>query len=190
MADLDGWAFASTSWDRAETLVGSEIGRFSGADAVSLGDIRRRLEVLAWDCALHYDEAVAQAHGYRTIVAPASMYMTWAMPRYWEPGMPRPASLQHRYMPDLPMVMNLPGEGAGLFDTDFEVRYHQPVYPGDRICGSSRIISITRKRLSVGAGAFIVVESTFTNQNDDVVAVDRVTLFRYEPEGQPDGHVD
>jgi acyl dehydratase len=185
MAGSVEWALPSTSWDEAEALIGTELGRFAGADEVTLGGIRRRLEVLAWDCPLHYDEAVAKAHGYRTVVSPASMYMTWAMPRYWEPGMPRPTSPQHRYMPRLPMVMNLPGEGDGLLDTDFEAEYHAPVYPGDRISAVSRIVGITRKRTSLGAGAFLVVESTFTNQTGAVVAVDRVTLFRYHPEGGP-----
>jgi acyl dehydratase len=186
MPEADHHAPASAEWDRAKALVGTEIGHFAGADAVSMSDIRRRLEVLAWDCPLHYDEATAQAHGYRTVVAPASMYMTFAMPRYWEPGMPRPDA-QHRYLPDLPMVTNLPGEGDGLFDTDFEVHYHEPMYPGDRISGASRILSVTPKRLSVGAGAFIVVESAFTNQHGGLVAVDRVTLFRYTPEPNASG---
>jgi len=35
-------------------------------------DIRHKLEVYCFDCPLHWDAAVAQAHGYRTLVAPVA----------------------------------------------------------------------------------------------------------------------
>src|SRR5207237_4493080 len=78
------------TWEDAESWVGRELAQYQGADDVTVGDIRRRLEVLAWDCPLHYDEAVARQYGYRTVVSPATMLMTWAMPAYWAPGDPRP----------------------------------------------------------------------------------------------------
>ena len=59
---------------------------FVGADRVTLSDIRRKLEVYCFDCPLHYDEGVAQARGYRTIVAPVVMTPLWAMQPYWSPG--------------------------------------------------------------------------------------------------------
>ena len=57
-------------------------------DEVTRSDIRRKLEVYCFDCPLHYDESVARAHGYRTIIAPAALTPLWAMPAYWSPGEP------------------------------------------------------------------------------------------------------
>ena len=51
-----------------------------GADAVEAGAIRRFLEPLEFDCALHYDADVARQHGYPDITAPYTATMSWAMP--------------------------------------------------------------------------------------------------------------
>ena len=58
MAETIDWGFPSGTWEEAEAQVGEVIGSFAGPDAVSHADIRRRLEVMEWDCPLHYDEGV------------------------------------------------------------------------------------------------------------------------------------
>src|SRR5215208_3267448 len=71
------------SWDEAQAMVGQVIGRSHGPDPVSAADIRRKLEAIGFDCPLHYDEATAREHGYRTMVAPVSMTRAWSLPAYW-----------------------------------------------------------------------------------------------------------
>ena len=168
------------TWEDAERCVGRELARYGGADDVTVGDIRRRLEVLAWDCPLHYDEATARRYGYRSIVAPATMLMTWAMPAYWVPGDPRPTLDDGALVPSYPFT-RIPAPGEFMFATESETEYLEPVYPGDRISASSVLRSITRKRLSVGDGAFFVVETTYAKQSGEVVGVERLTVFRYSP---------
>src|SRR3954471_16792448 len=63
---------------------------FEGLDEVTLNDIRHKLEVYCFDCPLHYDAEVAQAHGYRTVGAPVAMTGVWTVAPYWTPGEPRP----------------------------------------------------------------------------------------------------
>ena len=176
----DGLQFDLTpgTWEEAEACVGRQLARFTGADEVTVGDIRRRLEVLAWDCPLHYDEDVARAHGYRTIVAPTAMLMTWSMPPYWQPGDPRPALDDPVLVPPIP-VTKIPAPGEYMFATSSETEYHEPVYPGDRITATAVLSGITRKRLSVGDGAFFVVETTYTKQTGEIVGIERLTVFRY-----------
>jgi 3-methylfumaryl-CoA hydratase len=187
VAEAIDWGFPSGTWEEAEAQIGEEIGSFAGPDAVSVGDIRRRLEVLEWDCPLHYDDDAAQKHGYDGIVSPVSMYMCWALPSYWEPGQPRNQDLKHRFMPAIPMVRNIPGEGSGMLDAECDVEFYEPIYPGDKISATSKIASVTRKKTSVGDGAFIVVESTYTKSTGELVAIDRITLFRYHPIGETNG---
>ena len=55
---------------------------------IRFSDIRRKLEVYCFDCPLHYDEDVAKAHGYRTLVAPSAMTGLWSMRPLWTPGQP------------------------------------------------------------------------------------------------------
>jgi len=168
------------TWEEAQSWVGRELGRSVGADDVTLGDIRRRLEVLAWDCPLHYDEAVAREHGYRTVVAPATMLMTWAMPPYWEPGDPRPQLDDPALVPSYPFCQ-IPAPGEFIFATDSETEYLEPVYPGDRITATSVLRDMTRKRLSIGDGAFFLVETTYAKQSGEIVGIERLTVFRYSP---------
>jgi acyl dehydratase len=166
------------TWEDAQSWVGRVLGKLEGADEVTLGDIRRRLEVLAWDCPLHYDEAIAQEHGYRTVVAPSTMLMTWAMPPYWSPGDPRPELKDPAYIPSYPFT-RIPAPGEFMFATSSETEYYEPVYPGDRITATSVLADLTRKRLSVGDGAFFLIETTYTKQTGEVVGVERLTVFRY-----------
>jgi len=168
------------TWEEAQGWVGRELGRYVGADDVTVGDIRRRLEVLAWDCPLHYDEAVAREHGYRTVVAPATMLMTCAMPPYWEPGDPRPQLDDPALVPSYPFCQ-IPAPGEFIFATDSETEYLEPVYPGDRITATSVLRDMTRKRLSIGDGAFFLVETTYAKQSGEIVGIERLTVFRYSP---------
>jgi hypothetical protein len=110
------------------------------------------------------------------------MFMIYAFPPYWTPGEPRQNDPGWRYMPKIPMVFRAPGHGDGMMDTDCEVEFFEPIYAGDVISAVSKIVSITRKRTRVGEGAFIVVETEYTKQTGECVAIDRLTLFRYEPE--------
>ena len=168
------------TWEDAESWVGRELAHYEGADEVTVGGIRRRLEVLAWDCPLHYDEAVARKYDYRTVVSPATMLMTWAMPAYWAPGDPRPTLDDGALLPSYPFT-KIPAPGEYMFATESETEYLEPVYPGDRISASSVLRSIARKRLSVGDGAFFVVETTYSKQTGEVVGIERLTVFRYSP---------
>lgn len=168
---------APGTWEQAEGLIGETIATLEGADPVSLADIRRKLEVIGLDCPLHYDEAVARAHGYRTVVAPVSMARVGCMPAYWRPGEPR--------VGDEPMTTpipatSVPGEGSTMIATKVRMEYVAPVHPGDRISSTAVLRSVTRKTTRVGTGAFIVVESTYRNQHGETVAVESATLFRYD----------
>jgi acyl dehydratase len=179
---MSGFSLSLTlgTWDDTFALVGKEIVRLTGPDEVTAADIRRRLEALAWDCPLHYDEAAAQAAGYRTIVAPATMLMTWVMPPYWKPGDSQPALDDPVLVPPLAGCI-IPAPGTAIFATGNSTEYHEPVYPGDRITAVAVLTDVKRKRLSVGDGAFLPVETTYTKQTGEVVGVELMTFFRYIP---------
>jgi acyl dehydratase len=108
------------------------------------------------------------------------MLMTWAMPPYWSPGDPRPEPGDPVLLPRYPFC-EIPAPGECIFATSSETEYLEPVYPGDRISATSVLRDVTRKRLSVGDGAFFVVETTYAKQTGEVVGVERLTVFRYSP---------
>jgi acyl dehydratase len=167
---------AHGTWEQAEGLIGTTIAELPSADPVSAADIRRKLEVIGLDCALHVDEELARAHGYDTIVSPVSMARVWAMPAYWSPGQPR---IGTDVMSTPIPATEVPGVGDTMIATGVRMEYLAPMYPGDRISGAAVLRKVTRKETRVGPGAFIVVETTYTNQRDEVVAIETVTLLRY-----------
>jgi hypothetical protein len=168
--------FAQGSWSDAEAMIGQVLHRASGPDPVSATDFRRKLEVIAFDCPLHTDEACAREHGYRTVVSPISMTRVWSLPSYWEPGRPRP---HEDAMPLIIAAARIPGEGDTILATHVRCEHFESLYPGDRVTGVSVLKSVTPKTTRVGAGAFLVVETTFNNQHDEVVTVETATLFRF-----------
>jgi acyl dehydratase len=167
------------TWEEAEAMVGQVIGHVSGADPVTAADIRRKLEVIGLDAPIHTDAEAAKVAGYRTIVAPISMLRTWVFPAYWVPGRPLDESGQ-LYPPSA--LTNVPAPVDRVFATESSADYLAPVHPGDRISATAVLKSVTRKRTRVGDGAFVVIETTYRNQDDVIVAVESLTTFRF---GEP-----
>jgi acyl dehydratase len=171
------------TWDETEAAVGTVIARFDGADAVSLADIRRRLEVLAWDAPIHYDTDAARAAGFADVVSPATMLMTWVLPAYWNPGDPPPRTHDAYLLPRF-ALRQIPAPGGALFATSCDTDYLEPVYLGDRLSSEVVFSRYTRKTLDIGDGAFMVAETKYMNQKGDVVAHEAITVFRYSPNAE------
>lgn len=168
------------TWEDAQAMVGQVIAQVRGPDPVAAMDFRRQLEIMAFDCPLHTDEATAQAHGYRTVPSPVSMTRTWSLPSYWSPGEPRPGDVPMALMT---AIARVPGVGDTILGTHVRSEHHEPLYPGDRVTATAILQSVTPKRTRVGDGAFLVIQTTFTNQHDVVLTVETATLFRF-PRGQ------
>jgi acyl dehydratase len=166
-----------TAWADAASRVGQTIGATRGPDEVTAADIRRKLEVIGLDCPLHYDEACARSFGYRTIVSPVSMTRTWAISPTWSPGQPRPRDEVLRTL--LPSA-RLPGAGDTVIATAIGIEHHEPLHPGDRVAGTAVLESVTQKTTRVGRGAFMAITTTYVNQRDEIVSVERAAVFRFD----------
>lgn len=165
------------SLDELQGFIGREHG-FAGVDEVSRNDIRRKLEVYCFDCPLHYDDAVARAHGYREMVAPVAMTPLWAMPAYWNPGDPVAFVPGARENPggirtDLPTVFP-----RGV-NTGTEWEYFEPLYPGDRLEGNWRLVEVKPRQTKLGDGAFLIFETAIYKHSGELVAKNLNTNYRY-----------
>jgi hypothetical protein len=168
---------APGTWEQAEAMVGETIAVLEGADPVSAADIRRKLEVIGFDCPLHTDRDCARRLGHADVISPASMVRVWAMPSYWRPGTPR---ITTEMMSTPIPATAVPGEGDTMIATGVRTEHFASLYPGDRVTATAVLKSVTRKTTRVGPGAFIVVETTYRNQDGVVVSVETVTLLRYQ----------
>jgi 3-methylfumaryl-CoA hydratase len=169
----------AVSLDELQNWIGREHA-FRGIDEVSRNDIRRKLEVYCNDCPLHYDDAVARAHGYRGLVAPVTLTPLWSMPAYWNPG---DAQI---YAPGLRPLTGgirtdaLPTVFSKGVNTATEWEYFEPLYPGDQLEGNWRLIEIKPRETRLGNGVFLTTETTVVKRSGELVAKNRNTSFRYD----------
>lgn len=160
------------------------------ADQIERGAIRRWLEPLEFDCALHYDPEVARAHGYADVVVPTSALPTFVLAPMWQPGEVLFGSAERNAQPARSAVTGvktgLEPPTTGYFATDIDIEYLRPAVAGDRLLKrGARLLACVPKETKVGCGAFITWGAEIINQRMEVVARMQSTLFRYNPHPQP-----
>ena len=162
-----------------EGRIGQE-HEFKGVDEVSINDIRRKLEVYCFDCPLHYDDRVARAHGYRGVVAPVALTPLWGMQAYWSPGQPVAFIPGARENPG-GMKVELPSKFPKGLNVGTQWEYFEPLYPGDRLGGTWRLIEVKPRETRLGDGVFLTYETNVYKQSGELVAKNSNTSFSYFP---------
>jgi len=177
---MAGWGKYG-SWEETESFLGKVIKVSEGADVVEMGTIRRWLEPKEFDCPIHTDAAAAEDAGYDGVVAPAAMTFSYGIPAYWQPGDESfKFGDEPRQIP-IPVIFDVPAPCTLSFATSMEIEFFDPMLIGDRISCSHKLTDITHKTLRVGAGAFLTQMDTYTNQRDEVVAIAKLVIFRFNP---------
>lgn len=176
-------------WQTLIDAVGTDFAgdkRVPGADVIEKGLIRRFLEPLEFDCALHYDEQVAKEYGYEDIIAPYSSLLTWTLPPYWIPGerlfISGKRDAQPENSPVTAATTDLAPKTSGYFWTNVEVDYIKPIVVGMRLTRVGEVLlSCIPKETSVGLGAFLVWESRVVDEDNEEIAILRIETFNYNP---------
>ncbi|MEH6588555.1 MAG: MaoC family dehydratase N-terminal domain-containing protein [Halioglobus sp.] len=107
---------------------------------------------------IYTDESAAQAAGYRTIPAPPTFMFS--------------VDLEGPEL--LPVLTLLDLDIGRVLHGSQEFEYLGQIYAGDRITQQSKIVDIFDKK--GGALEFVVQQSTYTNQNDELVGKAQQTL--------------
>lgn len=69
--------------------------------------------------------------------------------------------------------------GQRVLNGGSEARYFTPMRPGDVIRSGTKLVDVYEKTGRLGVMMFLINETTWTNQNDELVKVDRKTSIRY-----------
>jgi hypothetical protein len=180
----------TAQWQPAIDAVGTDFGDGStrwGADPVEAGAIRRYVEVLEFDCALHLDAAAARGYGFGNIIAPYTSALTWSIPPMWQPGdaplfVDDDRDAQPARTPIDNSDFTLGPRTTGFFATDMEFEFVRPLVVGERIGKRGRrLLSCVPKQTAVGRGAFLVWESELVDTRGDVVVRMRTGTYAYVP---------
>ena len=132
---------------------------------------------------LFWDDAVATALTGGS-VAPPSMVSVWFRPHHWAPGRKEEAlPLQVHF--DLKALFGLPEAVM----TDNTIEFHEPVRMGDRLRTHQVLRSVSEEKTTkLGTGRFWVIDVVYTNQDEELVAVESYTGFGYRRGRPHDGH--
>lgn len=71
------------------------------------------------------------------------------------------------------------GPGQRVLNGGSEARYYAPMRPGDVIRSGTKLVDVYEKTGRLGVMMFLINETTWTNQQGEVVKVDRKTSIRY-----------
>jgi len=159
------------------------IGKSTGTSVfeVEKEAIRRFADAVGDTNPLYWDEEYARNSRHGSIVAPPGLICApWYAGRQTKWGRrdePVAEGAEARG-PDLVKA----GYGRVL-DGGVEWEFFQAVHAGDTLTASSKIKDIRQRQGRSGKMVFVISETTYTNQNGDVVAETRGTSIR--PEGQP-----
>jgi hypothetical protein len=69
--------------------------------------------------------------------------------------------------------------GQRVLNGGSEARYFTPMRPGDVIRSGTKLVDVYEKTGRLGVMMFLINETTWTNQNDELVKIDRKTSIRY-----------
>jgi acyl dehydratase len=114
---------------------------------------------------IYFDEAAAKAKGHRGVVAPFGFLGHPVV----VPG--QPARVAEVFRLDIPYKRVLNG------GTDIE--YKQEVCAGDKLTATTKISDLTEREGKIGPMLIVETETTFRNEKNDVVAIQRGTAIRY-----------
>lgn len=138
--------------------------------------IRHWCETLEDGNPLYLDREFAQAQGLPSVVAPPGAIMTTFAMHFrwpWPPGDREPARHIHYYVKE---ALDLP---VGII-TKIEMENHAPLFVGDRVSVSQRLVSVSPwKKTRVGEGHFWVMDRLYRNQKGELLVRERMTAFGY-----------
>ena len=168
-------------------MLPEEISKFIGqTSSTSIFDvekevIRRFADAMGDTNPLYWDEEYAKKSRYGSIIAPPGFISA-----PWFSGRPRKWGQKGETAPDETAGVRPAISEAGfgrILDGGIEYEFFKSVKAGDTITSQSTITDITVQEGRTGKMVFLTTETTYTNQNGEVVVKSRSTGIH--PEGQP-----
>ena len=155
--------------DELRSLIGRRVV-YTAPDEVGRAAIRYFAKAVGDPCPLYVDAEYARENGYEDVIAPPTFVCE-----------------TNQYMPGDPDRDGYPGhswgidiEGTRMIRGGHEYEFHRPLYPSDLITATWTITDIYVKEGSAGRLVFVVSEACYTNQQDELIAVNRETLIFQE----------
>ena len=146
--------------DEMRSMIGVESG--PSVYEIEKGAIRRWADAIGDPNPLYHDEEYARNKGYRSIIAPPAFVAQY--------GFPVKAG-QKQVRITSPLTRGLNGGS--------EYELFKPVQAGDIITSTTKLAELFEREGRLGNMLFVINETTYKNQNGEVVAKHRGTGINY-----------
>ena len=155
--------------ERLKATVGQEI-ILRAPDEIGRSSLRQYALAIGDFNPIYSDREFAQASGLRDVMAPPTLICdTW---QYVDSDMDERGDLLGRGP-----IRELEGLRAAN-----EYEFFQPIHPDDVVTAHWTVKDVDEKTGSTGSLVFQVIETTFYNQSEELLARNTETMF-YRPEG-------
>jgi acyl dehydratase len=168
--------FAFGTYEDALRMVGVRTEPRFGGTAVSASRIQHFAALVQDGNPAYWDEEFAR-RVWGGLVAPPALLMGLVIPPPWLPtDAPRLASI----------AIRVPLPGTTFINASNEVEFLLPILEGDRLNVVEEVVSVSpEKTTRLGVGHFVETCDSFHRADGALVAINRNTLFRFTPAGQP-----
>ena len=156
-------------------MLSEEVAKFVGTSGptvimeVERGAIRKYADAVGDRNLLYWDEEYAGNSRYGSITAPAGFF---GWPTKWTGAMP----IRTKLNDEVSAVLTQVGYSR-VVDGGIEYELFCPVRAGDTLTALPRIIDISEREGKTGKMAFVISETTYTNQRGDLIAKARQTMI-------------
>jgi acyl dehydratase len=151
--------------DEVKQLIGKSAG--VRVFEVERGAIRRFADAVDDPNPLYRDDEYARNSRYGSIIAPPGFFG-------WPSRQPRGAPLTAESSAELGVALAKAGY-LRVLDGGMEYEFSAPIRAGDTLAASTIIKDIREREGRTGSMVFLIMETTYTNQNGDIVAKARST---------------
>ena len=136
---------------------------------VEKGAIKKFADAVGDANPLYRDEEYARSTGFGGIVAPPGFF---GWPTKWKSAMPFFSEIRQE------VVDTIAKAGySRILDGGIEYDFYHPVRAGDTLSALSKVKDIYEREAKAGKMILSVIETTYTNQNGDIVAKAHQTLI-------------
>ena len=156
-------------------MLPQEVSQFIGkADEtmileVEKGAIKKYADAISDRNPVYWDEEYARSSIFGGIVAPPGFF---GWPVKWTSVMPIFSELREELRTTI-----IKSGYSRVLDGGIEYDFYYPVRAGDILSALSKVKDIYERETKTGTMVLSIIETTYTNQNSDIVAKSRQTLI-------------
>jgi acyl dehydratase len=178
MADDISYKYAFGTYEDALKMVGFRTEARVAGTVVSGARIQHFAALVRDSNPAYWDPDFA-TQTWGGLVGPPGMLMGWLIPQPWSADGVRPAA---------GLVIRVPLPGRTFVNASNEAEFLIPAVEGDRLSIVEEVVSVSaEKTTKLGVGHFVQTLDTFCRDDGTVIALNRNTLFRFNPREVTDG---